>query len=419
MRAEILSTGDEIRSGAIVDTNSSFIAIHLEDEGITVRRHGCVGDNINEMTAALQEISSRSNLAVITGGLGPTDDDVTAQAVARAAGVELALNEKALQSIDNFFKNRKRLYSSANKKQALLPVGSVCITNPVGTAPGFHIEIQGCTLFCLPGVPHEMKRMLTKDVIPLIRKSGLHSGQPLQKKLITIFGMTEANVAERLTRFGTLFPQLNLGLCAEFPEITVRVRSRHDFEDINSNMIEDASKWIKQCLGDRILSMNGKSMAEVVGSLLRNRKFTLGVAESCTGGLIANMLTDVAGSSDYFKLSAVTYSNLSKVRILGVDPRTIECSGAVHEETAAEMAAGIRSRSEADFGLATTGIAGPGGGTINKPVGTVCIGMSSPAGTEARRYQFGFGNRGLHKKIFAYTALNMLRKGLIETSSNR
>jgi nicotinamide-nucleotide amidase len=418
MRAEILATGDEIRSGVVVDTNSSFIALRLEEEGITVRRHGCVGDNIYEMAAALKEISDRSKLAVITGGLGPTDDDVTSRAVALAAGVELALNEGAIQSIDNFFKKRKRLYSSANKKQALLPVGSVCISNPVGTAPGFHIEIQGCTIFCLPGVPHEMKRMLTNDVIPLIRKNVSHSGQPVMKKRITIFGMTEANVAESLTRFGTLYPQLSLGLCAEFPVITVRVRVRHDIKGIESSIIEDAAKWIKQCLGDRILSMNGKSMAEVVGDLMRKRKFTLGVAESCTGGLIANMLTDVAGSSDYFKLSAVTYSNQSKVRILGVDPRTIERSGAVHEDTAVEMAAGIRTKSEADFGLSTTGIAGPSGGTVEKPVGTVCIGLSSHTGTEARRYQFRLGNRDLHKKIFAYTALNMLRKRLIKQSAN-
>ena len=418
MRAEILSTGDEIRSGAVVDTNSSFIALHLEDEGISVRRLGCVGDNMNEMAAALKEISDRSKMAVITGGLGPTDDDVTARAVALAAGVELALNEEALQSINNFFKNRKRLYSSANKKQALLPVGSVCISNPVGTAPGFHIDIQGCTFFCLPGVPHEMKRMLTKDVIPLIRKNISHSGQPVMKKLITIFGMTEANVAERLNRFGTFYPQLSLGLCAEFPEITIRIRLRHDIKGIDSSVIEDAATWTKQHFGDRILSMNGKSMAEVVGNLMRNSKFTLGVAESCTGGLIANMLTDVAGSSDYFKLSAVTYSNQSKARILGVDPRTIERSGAVHEDTAAEMAAGVRSKSEADFGLATTGIAGPSGGTIDKPVGTVCIGLSSHIGTEARRYQFHFGDRDLHKKIFAYTALNMLRKELIKQSTN-
>ena len=418
MRAEILSTGDEIRCGAVVDTNSSFIALHLEDEGIAVRRHGCVGDDMNDMAAALQEISGRSKLAVISGGLGPTDDDVTAQAVALAAGVELSLNEEALQSIDTFFKNRKRLYSSANQKQALLPVGSVCISNPIGTAPGFHIEIQGCKFFCLPGVPHEMKRMLTKDVIPLIRKMMSLSDQPVKKKLITIFGMTEANVAERLTRFETLYPQLSLGLCAEFPEITARVRARHDFKVTNSYMIEDAARWIGLRLGDRILSMNGKSMAEVVGSLLRNRKFTLGVAESCTGGLIANMLTDVAGSSDYFKLSAVTYSNQSKVEILGVDARTIERNGAVHQETAAEMAAGIRLKANADFGLSTTGIAGPSGGTVEKPVGTVCIGMSSLAGTEARRYHFRFGNRELHKKIFAYTALNLLRKGLINQSTN-
>ena len=411
MRAEILATGDEIRSGSVVDTNSAYIALRLEEAGIEVRRHCCVGDDIDELAAALKEISKRSDVAVVTGGLGPTDDDVTAQAVALAVGVELALSSEALESVNAFFKKRQRLYSPANRKQARLPIGSACIFNPIGTAPGFHIKLDGCAVFCLPGVPSEMRRMFSYDVLPMIQSV---SSRSAFRKHLTVFGMTEASVAEQLVGFETVFPQLRLGLCAVFPEISVRVNTRSGYDGDLDKVAEDAIAWIQERLAHRIFSIEGESMAEVVGNLLRKLDSTIGVAESCTGGLIANLLTDVSGSSEYFKFCAVTYSNQSKIDILGVDPRTIDRWGAVHEDTAIEMAERVRLRADAVYGLATTGIAGPAGGTADKPVGTVCVGLSGPTGSQARRYQFRFDDRGLNKKIFAYTALNILRRRLLK-----
>ena len=411
MRAEILATGEEIRSGSVIDTNSAFIALRLEEAGIEVRRHCCVGDDIDELAAVLKEISKRSDVAIVTGGLGPTEDDVTAEAVALAVGVELALSSEALESVNAFFNKRQRLYSPANRKQAQLPIGSVCISNPIGTAPGFHIKLDGCTVYCLPGVPIEMRRMFSDDVLPMIRSA---SGRSALKKHLTVFGMTEAAVAEQLSGFETVFPQLRLGLCAVFPEISVRVSIRSGYDGDADKNAEDADAWIKERLAHRILSIDGESMAEVVGNLLRKLESTIAVAESCTGGLIANMLTDVSGSSDYFKFCAVTYSNQSKIDILGVDSRTIDRCGAVHEDTAIEMAEGVRLRADADYGLSTTGIAGPTGGTTGKPVGTVCIGLSGPTGSQARRYNFRFDDRELNKKMFAYTALNNLRRRLLK-----
>jgi nicotinamide-nucleotide amidase len=417
VRAEVLATGDEIRNGSVVDTNSAYIALRLEEAGIEVKRHSCVGDDVSELAAVLNEMAERSDVAVVTGGLGPTDDDVTAEAAALAADVTLALSREALDSIDAFFKNHQRLYSPANRKQALLPIGSVCISNPIGTAPGFHVKVGGCAVFCLPGVPNEMRRMFSEDALPMIRRlqsSALHSAL---KKHLTVFGMTEATVAEKLAGFESIFPQLRLGLCAVFPEISVRVSIRSGYDGSAEKIAEAAAEWIRQRLVPRILSMQGESMVEVVGNLLKHRDATVGVAESCTGGLVAHMLTNVSGSSDYFNLGVVTYANRSKVEILGVDPRTIDRCGAVHEDTAVEMAEGVRKRAGADYGLSTTGIAGPTGGTVDKPVGTVCIGLSGPAGVQARRYHFRFDDRGLNKKIFAYTALNVLRRRLLEPIS--
>lgn len=414
MKAEILATGDEIRDGSVVDTNTAYIAQGLEDERIEVSRHCCVGDDVDAVAAILREIAERSQIAVVTGGLGPTEDDITAKAAALAVGAELALDREALDSIKVFFKNRQKLYSAVNRKQAFLPAGSTCIPNPIGTAPGFFIKIGDCTVFCLPGVPHEMRRMFAEDVLPIIRKIDPSGGDhTLRKRRLTVFGMTEAAVAENLAGFESIFPGWRLGLCAVFPEITVRFSARRGGADLAEQNAEEVAAWMQQRLSHRILSMEGCSMAEVVGSLLRSQDATIGVAESCTGGLIAHMLTDVSGSSDYFNFCAVTYSNRSKVDVLGVDPATIDRCGAVHEDTAVEMAEGVRQRAAADYGLSTTGIAGPTGGTAEKPVGTVCIGLSGPGGRQARRYNFRFDDRGMNKKIFAHTALNLLRRELL------
>ncbi len=413
MIVEILSTGDEIRSGAVADTNAAHIARALEEAGISVIRHGCVGDDKPVLTRIIEEISHRADIALVTGGLGPTMDDITAKAAADAAGVELLPDEKALEMIESFFKFRKKRASPSNKKQALLPDGSVPIYNPVGTAPGFFLKINQCTFFFMPGVPFEMKKMLKDAVIPkIIDLMGTTSIYSV--KTISTYGLPESEVNERCRKFASAFPGLTLGLRAVFPEIHVKLYGHDENPDSLSRKMDDAIQWIRDRMGIYLLSSEGHSMETVVGRLLTERRQTLAVAESCTGGLISNRLTNVAGSSGYFLFSGVTYSNESKTRVLGVSARDLKKFGAVHEKIAEQMARGARSIAGADWGISTTGIAGPDGGTDDKPVGTVCIGISSPHEDKGMRYYLPFGHRLRNKEIFAVTAMDVLRRALLK-----
>ena len=414
MIGEILATGDEIRSGALIDSNSSHIAEQLEAAGVEIRRHQCVGDSETQITLVLQEIGGRSDIAVVTGGLGPTEDDLTALAAAKAAGVRCVLNPTALKEIEGFFKNRQRLMSDSNKKQAFLPEGSRILSNPIGTAPGFLLTIGRCRFFFLPGVPAEMKRMLKDHVLPEI--AGLAAGNRTIciTRTITTFGLTESATGEQLSDLNIRFPEIRLGLRAKFPEIQVKLYAYGKDEAVLTNQLEASAGWVSQRLGKRVMSLQGDSMESVVGRLLKERSATLGIAESCTGGLISHRMTNIAGSSEYFLFSCVAYSNQAKIDLLGVSPDTLKRVGSVHEETAKEMAEGARKTAGSTFGLSTTGIAGPGGGTVDKPVGTVCIGLASPRRVIGKRLQFSFGNRGMNKMIFAQTALDVLRLELLK-----
>lgn len=416
MKAEILATGDEIRSGALVDSNSAHISQKLEEIGISVVRHSCVGDDSDILTAILREIGSRTDICVLTGGLGPTSDDLTSESAAKAAGVELVINKKALSSVEEFFKTRKHLFNPSNKKQALLPKGSECLFNPVGSAPGFSLKIDKCLFFFLPGVPHEMRRMLSDKVLPHIEKLQEKIRTYCQNRTIPTFGFTEAAVNEKLTGFSDLFKELKLGLRANFPVIQVKLYGTGKDENYLNELLDKASDWISQKIGKRIVSVNGSSMERVVGDLLIGKNSTIAVAESCTGGLISHLFTNFPGSSDFFLFSGVTYSNKSKIKVLGVSPSTLEKYGAVHEETAKEMAKGAQRISGATYGLSTTGIAGPDGGTKTKPVGTICIGLATPDTVLAHRFHFPSFNRLMNKKIFAMSALDLLRKELLALS---
>ena len=413
MIAEVLATGDEIRSGAMVDSNSAYIARELEDAGIEVVRHTSVGDDPESIVSILQEIACRADIAVVTGGLGPTDDDLTTAAAARAAGVELVLDPQALDSVEAFFKARQLPLTPTNKKQALMPAGAQCLMNPIGTAPGFQLKIEGCEIFFLPGVPFEMRQMLSAEVLPrLIQLQGWARSVRLVKTLST-FGLTESATAEHLDGFEERFPHIKLGFRAKFPEIHVKLYGSGLDEDELRSKLAKAEDWVAQQLGSKIFSNTGESLEQAVGNLLRARNETLAVAESCTGGLIADLLTEVPGSSDYFKLSAVTYANSAKINILGVAAGTLDIHGAVSEETAQEMAQGVQRISSATYGLATSGIAGPGGATDGKPVGTVCIGLATLDFVKGRRYHFTFGNRRMNKRIFVAAALELLRRRLL------
>jgi len=413
MIAEIIATGDEIRSGARVDSNSAYIARKLEDAGIEVVRHSSIGDDPADIVMILKEISQRSDIAVVTGGLGPTDDDLTAAAVARSADVIVGFEPQVWVSVENFFKARSRPLTDSNPKQAMLPAGAQCLDNPVGTASGFHIKIGQCDFFFLPGVPFEMRRMLTGQVIPRIMKIQGPAAAVRLGKTLTTFGFTESATGDHLNGFDQLFPRIKLGFHVKFPEIQVKLYAHGPVEGEVRAQMEEATRWVHRKLGNKVISDTGESMQEVVGNLLRQKNASLAIAESCTGGLIADLLTNVPGSSDYFVFSAVTYSNQLKMKILDVSARTLERYGAVSEQTAKEMALGVQQISGAAYGLSASGIAGPAGATYDKPVGTVCIGLADAKTVHGYRFNFTFGNRWMNKHVFATTALDLLRRELL------
>lgn len=413
MIAEILATGEEIRTGATIDSNSAYISQKLEEAGIHITRHHCVGDEIEAIISVLKEMGQRADIAVVTGGLGPTADDLTAEAAAQAAETKLALHDDALKSVENYFKLRKRPMNPSNRKQALLPLGAQCLLNPVGTAPGFRLKIDKCLCFFLPGVPVEMQKMMTDVVLPSIRNLRGDGQELFITNTITTFGLTESATGERLAGFDSRFPEIKLGFRVHFPEIHIKFYVRGKDEQTLADQIARASDWVVERIGKKVLSTEGHSMETIIAKLLNQKQATVAVAESCTGGLISHWLTNVPGSSNYFLLSGVTYSNNTKIDVLGVSAETLNHFGAVHEETVKEMATGIRRLADSTYGLATSGIAGPEGGTEEKPVGTVCIGLATPDSLTGRRLNYNFGDRLRHKRIFAMAALDLLRREIM------
>ncbi|OEU63280.1 MAG: damage-inducible protein CinA [Desulfobacterales bacterium S5133MH16] len=412
MIIEILATGDEIRTGAAIDSNSAHIAQVLGQAGLEAIRHTCVGDDMDMIVSVLKEIGIRADVAVVTGGLGPTSDDITAEAAAKAKGVELVLNRSALGVVENYFKTRKRTMSPSNKKQAMLPRGAESLYNPVGSAPGFLLKIDRCSFFFVPGVPFEMKRMLSDQVLPRIQKLCGGTGELSLVNTLSTFGLTESAIGELLAGLSTEFPEITPGFRSKFPEIQVKLYIRGKDDQVLRKILEKAFQWVLGKLGENIFSMNGTSMEAVVGGLLTAKEATLAVAESCTGGLISHLLTNVPGSSGYFLFSGVTYSNPAKIKVLGVSSEVLKQYGAVHEETVKKMAQGVRNVAGATYGLATSGIAGPDGGTDEKPVGTVCIGLATPHDVKGFRFVFPFNTRLMNKRIFTMKALDLLRREL-------
>lgn len=410
MRAEIISTGDEIRIGMLVDTNTSFLAQELEDLGIEVMRHSTVGDDLEALCALFSEAGSRADVVLVTGGLGPTSDDMTAAAAAKAASVELERNTEALQQMEAYYATRKFKLSNANLKQAYLPQGCEVLHNQNGTAPGFSIKIGRARCFFMPGVPPEMKDMFNNAVMPKLINMLGHETMIRTVWACSCFGLGESTVCERLAGFETLFPDLVLGFRASIPIVEVKIYANGNDVPTLEERLKEASMWVMDKLKGYVFAEGGKSLAEAVGDLLREKRQTLAVAESCTGGLIASQITDVSGSSEYFLLSAVTYANVAKENVLGVKSNTLMDYGAVSSETVSEMAEGARKSVNGDYGLAVSGIAGPDGGTPDKPVGTVCIAVSTADKVIVRKFERNYGNRLRNKNMFAALALDMLRR---------
>jgi len=412
MIVEILSTGNELMTGALIDTNAAYISQMLLEFGIEVHRQSTIGDNYNNLVLILQEISQRADMAIVTGGLGPTLDDLTSEAAAKAKNVALVLDIITIKQLESFFKKLGREMDPSNKKQALLPATAERLDNPIGTAPGFMLKINHCLFFFMPGVPREMKKMLREQVIPRI--SSLTSlDQLLIKQTLVTIGMSESKLGAYLKSIRHHFPELEMGTCAVFPEIQIILYARGQDKDHLHAIINNAIQTIKTDLGHYVISQQGDSLETIIGQLLNQKNATLAVAESCTGGLIGHWITSVPGSSAYFVFSGVTYSNDAKINVLGVSSQTLQTYGAVSEETVCEMALGARKIANTTYAIAISGIAGPGGGTETKPVGTVCIGIQSDQGSESYRYYLPYGERAEKKLLFAKIALECLRRHIL------
>lgn len=413
MKVCVLSTGNEVLLGDIVDTNSVFLARGLKEMGIEVFKIMAVGDDLETIVSVLKEISSQVDICLVTGGLGPTQDDLTALACSKACGDRLVMNEKALADMKIYFGKRGYELTRENKKQALLPAGSTMIPNESGTAPGFYIKINRCLFVFMPGVPAEMKFMFAHQVKPMLAAQ-YHLRTEIFIERLTVFGLGESRVGALLKDFNKYYPELAIGFRADFPIIEVKVMLADQVSSAKGaqTRIQAAKEWVCSQLGRKIVSHKGLSLAQEVAQNLIQKGLTLSVAESCTGGLISNMMTDIDGSSAYFLFSAVTYSNEAKVNVLNVSEKTLIDYGAVHEQTALEMARGARLKAGADVAISTTGIAGPTGGTVEKPVGTVCIGISGNDVEMAKQYHFKFDDRLQNKLMFATMALELLRRQL-------
>ena len=414
MKIEIVSTGEEVLSGAVIDSNAAYIAQALIESGFEVVRHSCVGDKKADIVRLLKECGQRADGVIVSGGLGPTDDDRTAEAAAEAWGLSLVHDPAAEMSVNACFQKMNYPVPDSNRKQMLLPVGATCLENTAGTAPGFFMNQGATSFFFIPGVPWEMKHMLSVHVLPMLRSISGDTRTVFKMTMLSHFGIAEAEVNHRLKDVENVFPGITLGLQAAFPVIHVKLYAQGENENQIDTLLEQAAAWTAERTGEFVFSTRGFSLAEEIGEVLVKTNKTLAIAESCTGGLIAHMITDVPGSSAYFLFSAVTYSNQAKINALNVNEETLKTHGAVSRETVMEMAANTRRIAGADLGIAVSGIAGPSGGTAEKPVGTVFIAVSTDQGTETHVFRSPFGKRGMNKKIFAMKALDLLWRTLVK-----
>lgn len=414
MNAEIVSIGDELLIGQVINTNQAYIAERLNSVGVNVVRMSTVGDRVAEILGVFEEAWKRAQVTVVTGGLGPTHDDVTRAAVCEFFQTDLIMDEKALEHIQRRFEARGLPVTPNNRDQAMVPRGCRVIQNIEGTAPGYFFEREDRFMAVVPGVPYEMKGMMERFIVPFFAERG--TGIVIRHKTLRTTGIAESILAERLGDVSALFGGRQGMTLAYLPSplgvrlrITARSRSSSEAEE----SIAVAEWKIRERAQKYIYGQDEEELEEVVGRMLAERGLTIAVAESCTGGIISDRLTDVSGSSRYFERGFITYSNESKTAELGVPAGLLAEHGAVSKEVAQAMAKGARERAKTDIGLSTTGIAGPTGGTQEKPVGLVWIGYSDHSQTLALRFNFVDERRRIKERA-SQAALELVRRALLK-----
>jgi len=406
MTCAVLSIGTELTRGELVNSNAAWLSASLTDLGFDVTFGATVDDDESRILQELERLRGPGRVIVCTGGLGPTTDDITTQAVAKLLGVSLVRDDASLEHIRRRLAKFGRTISETNSKQADFPEGAEILANPIGTAPGFCVRIGGALAFFMPGVPREMKQMFEEQVVPRVR--ALAPNDSYQIRLRT-FGLPESTVGERLAGVEQAFPGTTLGYRAHFPEIEVKVLARGLSQVAARELCERATLEVRHRLADVIYGEADDTFAGVTGRLLRKKEYTLAVAESCTGGLVGHLLTREPGASDFLLVDVVTYANSAKTRLLGIDEEVIRGHGAVSSEVACAMAEGVKRVSGADVALSLTGVAGPSGGSPEKPVGTVFIAVAGPLGVKVVERHFP-GERHQIQTLAAYVGLNLVRQ---------
>jgi nicotinamide-nucleotide amidase len=415
MSAEIICVGTELLLGDILNSNSQYLAQQLAQLGIPHYYQTVVGDNPERLKQVIEIAISRAQILIFTGGLGPTPDDLTCETIADFFGVPLIERPEIIEDITQKFAQRGRVMSPSNRKQALIPQGADILPNPTGTAPGIIWQPRPeITIFTFPGVPSEMHRMWTDTAVPYLKNQGWGK-EIIYSRSLRFWGIGESALAEKVAPYFNL-PNPTVAPYAGKGEVRLRISAKANSEAAAEALISPVEKQLKDIAGLDYYGANDETLASVVGNLLRLSGETLSVAESCTGGGLGQMLTDISGSSDYFWGGVISYDNSVKVGLLGVNPEDLDQFGAVSGTVAEQMAMGVKTRLSTSWGLSITGIAGPSGGTDTKPVGLVYIGLASPK-NEVASFEYRFGamrGRDLIRYVSANTALDLLRRKLIQ-----
>jgi len=411
VKAEILTIGDELLRGEIVDSNKAFLADRLLRLDVETHYQTSVRDDPADMTDAFRRAAERSDVILVSGGLGPTRDDLTAQVLARSFGRALVRDAGALTSIRAFFERLGREMTENNAKQADFPEGAEVLPNPIGTAPGFTLREGKATFFCMPGVPRELNRMMDEQVLPRVERRLAPGRRAMRTTLLRTFGMGESSLDDTLKDIAAT-GEVTLGFRTAFPDNFLRPVARAESAEQAEACLARVCESIRERLGPLVYGEGDETLEVVVVRLLREHRRSLAVAESCTGGLVAQRVTEVPGASEVFLGGVVAYADAAKRSLLGVPEAELAAHGAVSEGVARAMAEGVRARFGADLGLATTGISGPGGGTPEEPVGLVYVALADAAGIHVDRFVFPL-DRSRHRLLTAQVALDWVRRRLL------
>ena len=410
MTAEIISIGDELLIGQIVNTNAAWMSRQLNSANIRVRQVSVVGDEGDEIRRSLELALSRADVVLLTGGLGPTHDDITKKVVAEYFdSAEMVTDEKVLAHVKGIFQRRNLRMAPVNEGQALVPKKATVLWNDYGTAPGLLFEREGRYCAIMPGVPAEMQHLMNERVLPFLKSK--NKNVTIRHRTVRTVGIGESALFEKLAPIEELEKFGKIAFLPHFSVVDVRISVYENDATVAAQRIHAAEEYILSRVGPNVYGFDEETLESVIGRVLTEKKATLAVAESCTGGFVAHRLTNVSGSSQYFDRAIVTYSNAAKMQMLGVPEEVLQQHGAVSEECAKAMAEGVRRVSNVTYGVATTGIAGPTGGTEEKPVGLVWVGVASPERVFAQKFLFT-KDRLINKERFSQMALNLLFREL-------